>query len=106
MQIREEFLVFENTNTPLDYEIDTLSSDILKIQLIGTGQCEMEVLARLTNSDQYSPVAIINDKTFDMIDCITEAGLYSIAITGYKKIKLLIKSVVNTLTCLAAEVDE
>ena len=106
MQIREEFLVFENTNTPLDYEVDTLSSDVLKIQLSGTGNCLIEVVARLTNSNEYSPVAIIDDKTYDMIESITQAGLYSVSITGYKKVKILVKSVVNTLTCVAAEVDE
>lgn len=106
MQIREEFLVFENTNTPLDYEIDTLSSDILKIQVIGSGECLIEVLAKLTNSEDYSPVAIIDDKTFDMIDNIVKSGLYTISVTGYKKIKLSVKSVVNTLKCTAAEVDE
>ena len=106
MQIKEEFLVFENTNTPLDYEIDTLSSDILKIQIIGTGECLIEVFAKLTNSEDYNPVAIIDDKTFDMIDAIVKSGLYTVSITGYKKIKLSIQSVVNTLKCIAAEVDE
>ena len=106
MQIREEFLVFENTNTPFDYEIDTLSSDLLKLQIVGEGDCLIKVLAKLTNSDDYSPVAIIDDKTFDMLDSITKTGLYTISVTGYKKIKISIQSVVNTLKCTAAEVDE
>lgn len=106
MQIREEFLVFENTNTPLTYEIDTLSSDLLKIQIVGTGDCLIEVSAKLTNSDDYSNIAIIDDKTYEMLDSIISSGLYSVPVTGYKKIKLFIKSVVDTLRCTAAEVDE
>lgn len=106
MQIREEFLVFENTNTPLTYEIDTLSSDLLKIQIVGTGDCLIEVSAKLTNSDDYSNIAIIDDKTYEMLDSIITSGLYSVPVTGYKKIKLFIKSVVDTLRCTAAEVDE
>ena len=106
MQIREEFLVFENTNTPLDYEIDTLSSDLLKIQITGSGECVIEVYAKLTNSNDYSLVAIIDDKTYDMKEIISSAGLYSVSTTGYKKIKICVKSVVNTLRCTAVEVDE
>lgn len=106
MQIREEFLVFENTNTPLTYEIDTLSSDLLKIQIVGTGDCLIEISAKLTNSEDYSAVAIIDDKTYDMLDSIVTSGLYSVPITGYKKVRLSVKSVVNTLKCTAAEVDE
>lgn len=106
MQIREEFLVFENTNTPLTYEIDTLSSDLLKIQIVGTGDCLIEVSAKLTNSDDYSNIAIIDDKTYEMLDSIITSGLYSVPVTGYKKVKLFIKSVVDTLRCTAAEVDE
>ena len=106
MQIREEFLVFENTNTPLTYEIDTLSSDLLKIQIVGTGDCLIEVSAKLTKSDDYSNIAIIDDKTYEMLDSIIRSGLYSVPVTGYKKIKLFIKSVVDTFRCTAAEVDE
>ena len=106
MQIREEFLVFENTNTPLEYTIDTLSSDLLKIQVIGTGKCLIEVSAKLTNSDDYSIVAIIDDKTYDMLNSIEKSGLYSVPVTGYKKVKICVKSVVETLRCTAAEVDE
>ena len=106
MQIREEFLVFENTNTPLDYEIDVLSSDILKIQISGTGTCLIEVYAKLTNANDYSLISIIDDKTYDIREKITTSGLYSVSTTGYKKIKMCIKSVVDTLQCTVAEVDE
>ena len=106
MQIREEFLVFENTNTPLDYEIDTLSSNLLKIQITGIGNCLIEVYAKLTNSNDYNMVAIIDDRTYDMLEQIVNSGLYSVSTTGYKKIKISVKSVVNTLQCTAAEVDE
>ena len=106
MQIREEYKIFKDTNTPLDYEIDVLHSDMLKMQIVGEGNCEIEVLAKLTKSKDYSPIAIINDNTYDMMKSITTTGLYTVSTTGYKKVKISVKQVVNTLQCTAVEVDE
>ena len=106
MKIREEYTIFENTNTPLNYEIDVLDSDMLKIQVVGEGECEIEISAKLTQADDYSPIAIIEDTTYEMLKSIVKTGIYTISTTGYKKIKISAKQVVNTLQCTAAEVDE
>lgn len=106
MQIREQYNVFKNTDTPLVYEIDFTRSDLLKIQIIGEGTCSIKVYGRLNKKVEYSPMAIIQDIDYDIIDTIIGQGVYTVSATGYQQLKIDVESTESTLTCIANEVVE
>lgn len=106
MQIREQFNIFKNTNTPLVYEIDFTRSDILKIQISGDGSCSIKIYGRLDKKSEYSPMFIIRDVDYNFIDTIVEKGVYTVSATGYQQLKIDVESTQDTLTCIANEVVE
>lgn len=106
MQIRQQYKIFENTDTPLSYEIDFTRSDLLKIQLSGQGNCIIKIYGKLSKNVDYSQMAIIQDIDYSFIDTITDVGVYTVSATGYQRLKIDVEFTDNTLTCVASEVVE
>lgn len=108
MQIRQQYEIFKNIDTPTSYEIDFTRSDILKIQVSGEGVCSIKVYGKIENDKDidFAPMAIIQDVDYDFIDTITQKGVYTVSATGYKRLKIDVESTVATLTCVASEVVE
>ena len=108
MQIRQQYEIFKNINTPTSYEIDFTRSDILKIQVSGEGVCSIKVYGKVENDKDidFAPMLIIRDIDYKFIDTITAKGIYTVSATGYKRLKIDVETTVDTLTCVASEVVE
>jgi hypothetical protein len=107
MQIRQKFIVFKNpVDTPSPYEIDFTRSDLLKIQISGSGSCDIKIYGKINPDSDYAQMAIIKDSDYSFIDTISETGVYTISATGYYKLKIETNSADNTITCVASEVVE
>ena len=47
MHVRQQFVIFDqNSKAPLDYEIDFTKSDMLKLQIMGEGTCQIKVYGK------------------------------------------------------------
>ena len=76
MQIREQYEIFKNINTPTSKEIDFTRSDLLKIQISGEGTCSIKIYGKIDRSVDFAPMLIIRDIDYKFIDTITEKGIY------------------------------
>jgi hypothetical protein len=106
VHVRQQFVIFDqNSKAPLDYEIDFTKSDMLKIQVIGNGICQIKVYGKIAKGIDYSEVGILRDCDYNFIDTITEKGIYTVSATGYQTIKISVVNASNIL-CYANEVVE
>lgn len=86
--------------------LDTTMSDMLKIQIDGTGSCDIKVYGRLTNLIDFSELVIIKDIDYSFINSISEKGVYTVSTEGLKDVKIVINSVEGFLAGYISEVAE
>ena len=106
MHVRQHFVIVnEDSQIPLNYEIDFTKSDMLKLQVIGDGTCEIKVYGKISKDLDYLEVSILKDSDYSFINTITEKGLYTVSATGYQMIKVSVISA-ESVSCYANEVSE
>ena len=104
MRIRDVKMIFKDIVPDKPIIIDTTMSDMVKIQIDGSGTCDIKVYGQLTNLIGFSELAIIRDIDYSLINSISEKGIYSISAEGFRSIRIDVNSVDGDLTGYASEV--
>lgn len=73
-----ESAVFENENC---------QSDVITIQVSGTGSPDIEVLGSC-DAVNFAPISVVSVGGFSVTDSITEAGIYQASLGGVLFVKL------------------
>lgn len=104
MRIRNIKMIFKDAVPEEEIILDTTMSDILKIQIEGTGSCNIKVYGQLTNSIDFSEIAIVRDVDYCLINSILERGIYTVSIEGLNRIKIEVNSISGEITGYVSEV--
>lgn len=105
MRIRDSKMIFKDVIPEDSIILDTTMSDMLKIQIEGTGSCNIKAYGQLTNLIDFSELAIIKDIDYSLINSISEKGFYTISTEGCKNIKIEINSIDGELMGWICEVS-
>lgn len=104
MRIRNIEMIFDGANSEKTLILDTTMSDMIKIQIEGIGTCDIKVYGKITNSIDFSELAIIKDIDYSLINSISEKGIYTVSTEGLKTIKIEVNSIVGDLIGYVSEV--
>jgi len=104
VRIRDLKMIFKDVVPEDEIILDTTMSDMLKIQVEGSGSCDIKVYGQLTNLIDFSELAIIRDVDYGLINSISEKGIYTVSTEGCKNIKIEINSIQGELMGYICEV--
>lgn len=105
MRIRDLKMIFKDAIPEESIILDTTMSDMLKIQIEGSGSCNIKIYGQLTNLIDFSELAIIKDIDYSLINSISEKGFYTVSTSGCKNIKIEINSINGELVGYICEVS-
>lgn len=101
----EGTFLFKDSTAVKVYE-SSISSPLIKIQLDGSGDFEIEISAKTNDECDYVVLSGINNFNYDIVPTITQAGIYTFDTLGYRRFKVDVKSVSNPITCNVLYCDE
>ena len=104
MRIRDLKMIFKDAIPEDSIILDTTMSDMLKIQIEGSGNCDIKVYGQLTNLIDFSELAIIRDIDYSLINSISEKGIYTISTEGCRNIKIEVNFIEGDLMGYVCEV--
>ncbi len=104
MRIRNIKEIFKDAIPEEEIILDTTMSDMVKIQIEGSGSCNIKVYGQLTNLIDFSEVAIIRDIDYSLINSISEKGVYTVSAEGFRNIKIEVNSIAGEMTGYVSEV--
>lgn len=104
MRIRDVKMMFKDIAPENPIVLDTTMSDMVKIQIEGSGSCNIKAYGQLTNLIDFSEVAIIRDIDYSLINSISEKGIYTISSEGFRSVKIVVNSVSGELVGYVSEV--
>lgn len=84
--------------------LDTTMSDMVKIQIEGSGSCNIKVYGQLIKLIDFSEIAIIRDIDYSIVNSISEKGIYTVSAEGFRNIKIEVNSVSGEITGYVSEV--
>ena len=93
MAIKETKVFYKNvTEIPEEASIlGVINSDILQLEVTGTGAFKLGIYAQLFDDGEFFPVVAISDKDFKAVSFIETTGLYKIDISGFLRVKVVIE---------------
>ena len=104
MRVRDLKKIFKDAIPEEPVILDTTMSDMVKIQIEGSGTCDIKCYGQLTNLIDFSELAIIRDIDYGLINSISEKGIYTISAIGCRSIKIEINSIDGELIGYVCEV--
>ena len=104
MKIRDVKMIFKDTVPGKPIILNTTMSDMVKIQIQGTGVCDIKVYGRLTDLIDFSDIVIIRDTDYSLINSISEQGMYTVSTEGLKDVKIVVNKVEGELMAYISEV--
>lgn len=104
MIIRDIKMIFKDIAPEKPFVLDTTMSDMVKIQVEGTGSCDIRAYGQITNLIDFSELAIIRDADYGLINSISEKGVYTISVEGLRNVKIEVNSVSGDLIGYVSEV--
>ena len=105
MRVKDLRMIFKDVIPEESIILDTTMSDMLKIQIEGSGSCDIKVYGQLSSLIGFSELAIIKDIDYSLINSISEKGFYTISTEGCKNIKIEINSINGELVGWICEVS-
>ena len=105
MRVKDLRMIFNNVVPEESIVLDTTMSDVLKIQIEGSGSCDIKVYGQLSSLIGFSELGIIKDIDYSLINSISGKGLYTISTEGCKNIKIEINSINGELIGWICEVS-
>lgn len=102
MAIKETIVFYDNINSipPIEKTIGIVNSDMLQLEVTGTGKFKLQVYAQLSDNGEFFSVAAVSDKDFLINNPITSVGSYKIDVSGFLRIKITVEELTEgNLTC-------
>lgn len=94
---------FENITAPTSGVFAVNNGEILKIGMAGTATAFTAILHASMDGKTYTPIALLDDSSLDLVSSMNKVGLYTADITGYLWVKLeIIELSGGALSCYAS----
>jgi hypothetical protein len=95
--ILQGFKFFESANSVKESNVLSANGNQLILQVSGNGaEFSISVLGKVDNENEdYTKLAVINAKDYDMLQSISSNGIYVVGIDGISKVKLSIDSITS-----------
>lgn len=94
---------FENVTAPTSEVFAVNNGEILKLGMAGTATSFNAILYASMDDKTYTPIALLDDASLDLVAQMNKVGLYTADITGYLWLKLEISELSGgDISCYAS----